>query len=188
VFVTFVGAECELKFAADRETLRTALTIPLPGEMTRGPVSQPLKSTYFDTDILDLMRRGVSLRVRQSGGDRILAIKADAHAHSGYFQRDEERAPLPSAKIALSVLDRRVSSELREIVGEKALAPRFGSDIRRTLKTIRFHGADIEVVLDEGFLFAGDRREPTDEIEPSSRPESRGRCSSSLLHSWARSP
>lgn len=31
--------------------------------------------------------------------------------------------------------------------------------------TLRFHGADIEVALDEGFLFAGKRREPTDEIE-----------------------
>jgi inorganic triphosphatase YgiF len=50
-------------------------------------------------------------------------------------------------------------------VGKKALAPRFGSDIRRTLKTVRFHGADIEVALDEGFLFAGKRREPTHEIE-----------------------
>jgi triphosphatase len=31
--------------------------------------------------------------------------------------------------------------------------------------TLRFHDADIEVALDEGFLFAGERREPTEEIE-----------------------
>jgi triphosphatase len=160
-----VGAERELKLVSDRDTLRTALTIPLPGEMTRGPVSQTLKSTYFDTDALDLMRRGASLRVRQSGGDRILGVKRDAHAHGGCFERDEGEAPLPSAEIDLSVLDRRISPELREIVGEKALAPRFGSDIRRTLKTLRFPSADIEVAFDEGFLFADDQREPTDEIE-----------------------
>ncbi len=58
-----------------------------------------------------------------------------------------------------------MSSGLRKIVDEKALAPRFGSDIRRTLKTLRFHGADIEVAFDEGFLFAGEQREPTAEIE-----------------------
>ena len=157
--------ERELKFAADRDTLKTALTLPLPGAIIRGPVSQALKSTYFDTETLDLMRRGVSLRVRQSGGKCILGVKKDAHAHGGYFERDEAEAPLPSSKVDLNVLDRRISSELSEIVGKKALAPRFGSDIRRTLKTLRFHGADIEVALDEGFLFAGERREPTDEIE-----------------------
>ena len=112
-----------------------------------------------------MARRGFSLRVRQSGVDCILGIKKDAHAHGGYFERDEAEAPLPSSKVDLSVLDRSISSELSEIVGKKALAPRFGSDIRRTLKTLRFHGADIEVALDEGFLFAGKRREPTHEIE-----------------------
>jgi triphosphatase len=160
-----VRTERELKFVADRDTLRTALTIPLPGEVTHGPVSQVLKSTYFDTETLELARRGFSLRVRQLGGDCILGVKKGAHAHGGYFERDEEEAPLPSSKVDLNVLDRRISSELREIVGKKALAPRFGSDIRRMLKTLKFQGADIEVALDEGFLFAGKRREPTHEIE-----------------------
>jgi hypothetical protein len=41
-----VRTEQELKFVIDRDTLRIALTIPLPGEMTQGPVSQTLKSTY----------------------------------------------------------------------------------------------------------------------------------------------
>ena len=94
-----------------------------------------------------------------------MGIKKDSHAHGGYFERDEEETPLPSAKVDLNALDRKVSSELRKIVGKKTLAPRFGSDIQRTLMTLRFHGADIEVALDEGFLFAGERRESTDEIE-----------------------
>ena len=126
--------ERELKFVVDSDTLRTALTIPLPGEMTDGPVSQALKSTYFDTETLELMRGGVSLRVRQSGGDCILGVKKDASCSWWYFERHEEEAPLPSSKVDLNVLDGRISSELREIVGEKAFAPRFGSDIRRTLK------------------------------------------------------
>jgi inorganic triphosphatase YgiF len=157
-------AERELKFAVDRDTLRPALTIPLQGRMTRGPLSQALKTTYFDTDALDLMRQGLSLRVRQSGGTCTLGVKKDVHAHAGYFERDEEEAPLPSTELNLDVLAGKTSSQLREIVGEKTLKPRFGSDVRRTLKTLRFYGADIEVALDEGFLFAGKRREPTNEI------------------------
>jgi hypothetical protein len=34
-----VHTERELKFVADRATLKTALTRPLPGAMIRGPVS-----------------------------------------------------------------------------------------------------------------------------------------------------
>ena len=83
--------ERELKFVADRNTLRTALTIPLPGEVTHGPVSQVLKSTYFDTETLELARRGFSLRVRQSGVDCILGVKKDAHAHGGYFSAMRRR-------------------------------------------------------------------------------------------------
>ena len=160
-----VHAERELKFAADQDTLRAALTIPLQGKMTRSPLSQDFKTTYFDTDALDLMQHGVSLRVRQSGGNCILGVKKDVHDHTGYFERDEEEAPLPFTELNLDVLGRKTSSQLREIVGEKTLAPQFGSDVRRTLKTLRFHGADIEVALDQGFLFGGERREPTNEIE-----------------------
>lgn len=160
-----VHAERELKFAVDRDTLRAAVTIPLQGKMTRSPLSQDLKTTYFDTDALDLMRRGLSLRVRQSGGNCTLGVKKDVRAHAGYFERDEEEAPLPSTELNLNVLGRKTSSQLREIVGEKTLEPRFGSDVRRTLKRLRFHSADIEVALDEGFVFAGKRREPTCEIE-----------------------
>ena len=79
--------ERELKFVADRNTLRTALTIPLPGEVTHGPVSQVLKSTYFDTETLELTRRGISLRVRQSGGDCILGVKKLAAGISSGMRR-----------------------------------------------------------------------------------------------------
>jgi triphosphatase len=160
-----VHSERELKFAADQDTLKAVLKVPLQGQMMRSPLAQHLKTTYFDTDALDLMREGLSLRLRQAGGSCTLGVKKDVHAHAGYFERDEEEAPLPSTELNLDVLGRKTSSRLRETVGEKMLEPRFGSDVRRTLKTLRFHGADIEVALDEGFLFAGKRREPTNEIE-----------------------
>ena len=47
-----VHTERELKFAADRATLKTALTRPLPGGVIQGPFSQALKSTCFDTKAL----------------------------------------------------------------------------------------------------------------------------------------
>ena len=85
-------AERELKFTVDRDTLRAAQTTPLQAQMKRRPVSQNLTTTYFDTDALDLMQHGVSLRVRQSGRTCTLGVKKDVHAHAGYFERDEEEA------------------------------------------------------------------------------------------------
>ena len=160
-----MSTERELKFVADRETLRIALTIPLPGKMTHGPVSQAIKTTYFDTEALDLMRHGVTLRVRQSGGGCTLGVKRHMHAPAGYFQREEDEAPLPSTELNLDVLSRKTSLQLKKIAGKKALVPRFGSDVCRTVKILSFYGSDIEVALDEGFVFAGHKREPTHEIE-----------------------
>ena len=83
--------------------------------------------------------------------------------------------PIPCSSLELARrnssdrgLRRRVTDiarELEDIVGDKKLAPRFGSDVRRTLRMVTFRSAEIEVALDDGFLFAGDRREPTHEIE-----------------------
>ena len=98
-----MSTERELKFVVDRGTLRIALTIPLPGKMTYGPVSQALKSTYFDTETMGLMRRGVSLRVRQLGEEYVLGVRKNAHPHGGYFEREEHEWPLPSSKIDLNV-------------------------------------------------------------------------------------
>jgi inorganic triphosphatase YgiF len=73
----------------------------LLGVVIQGPFSQALKSTCFDTKALELMRRGVSLRVRQSGEECVLGVKKNAHAHGVYFEREEDEAPLPSSKVDL---------------------------------------------------------------------------------------
>ena len=129
-----MSTERELKFVADRETLRIALTIPLPGKINHGPVSQVIKTTYFDTEALDLMRHGVTLRVRQSGGGCTLGVKRHMHAPAGYFQREEDDT-VQSTELNLDVLSRKTSLQLKKIAGKKALVPRFGSDVCRTVKT-----------------------------------------------------
>lgn len=45
------------------------------------------------------MRYGVHLRVRQSGEECVLGVKKNADAHGGYFEREEDEAPLPSSKV-----------------------------------------------------------------------------------------
>ena len=156
--------ERELKFIADRDTFKTAAALPVLGKASDS-AGRRIKSVYFDTDGLDLMRRRITLRMRRMQGRCIVGVKKSMHSDGSHFERGEMEAPSPTAELDLSLLDQETVGELRSVIGEKALAPRFGSDIRRTLKTVRLHGAEIEAAFDSGFLFAGERREPTYEIE-----------------------
>jgi inorganic triphosphatase YgiF len=156
--------ERELKFIADRDTFKTAGALRLLGEAS-DTAARPAKSVYFDTEGLDLMRRRITLRMRRMEGRCIIGVKKGMHSDQSHFERNEVEAPSPTPELDLSLLDKETAGELRSVIGEKALAPQFGSDIRRTVKTVRLHGAEIEVAFDSGFLFAGERREPTYEIE-----------------------
>jgi inorganic triphosphatase YgiF len=176
-----VHTERELKFLADRTALRTALTLPLPGAVIQGPFSQALKSTYFDTKALELMRHGVSLRVRQSGGKCILGFKRDVCAHGGYFEREEDEAALPSSKVDLNVLDRKVSSELRGSSARRRsrrdLAQTFGERLRRSGSIAQTS----KLPSMKAFSSPATGKSRLMKSSSSLRPESLARCSISAL-------
>ena len=157
--------ERELKFLTDPETFKAALTNPLFGQKIAAKPPQAIKSVYFDTERGDLLHRGVTLRVRRTNCRMILGVKKEAPPDGSFFERAEAETPSPSAEPDLSLLDKDIAQELEDIVGDKKLGPRFGSDVDRTLRMVTFRSAEIEVALDDGFLFAGERREPTHEIE-----------------------
>ncbi|MGO9419372.1 CYTH and CHAD domain-containing protein [Roseiarcus sp.] len=159
------GAERELKFVADRKTLRAALASPPLGGEAGPPAWRKLKTVYFDTDEGDLSRARVALRVRRSRDGWVMGLKRAAAEDRGAFEREETEVASPSGDLDLSLFDKATAREITDITGDKSLAPRFGSDIRRAARTIETNGAAIEVAFDEGFLFAGERRAPTAEIE-----------------------
>ncbi len=159
------GAERELKFVADRRTLKAALALPLLGGAAEAPEWRRLKSVYFDTEDGDLMRQGVTLRVREEKATFVMGLKRTAESKRGFFDRDELEVKSQSAEPDLSLFDEAITSKINKIIGEKPLAARFGSEIRRATSAIELGGATIEVALDDGFLFAGERRDPVHEIE-----------------------
>ena len=159
------GAERELKFVADRKTLKTALVLPILGGGAEAQKRRRLESVYFDTEDGDLMRHGLALRVRRSKGAYVMGLKKAAESKRGFFDRDELEVTSPSAEPNLALFGEAVAGEIEEVAGGKPLAAKFGSDIRRATRTVEFGGASIEVAVDQGFLFAGEQREPTSEIE-----------------------
>jgi inorganic triphosphatase YgiF len=158
------GVERELKFLVDRKTLKEAVAAPVLGGES-GPVSwRKLRTVYFDDEAGDLTRARVGLRIRRANGRWVIGVKRAA-AEAGSFEREEIEAQAPSGDLDLSLFDESLAGELRRLTGSNPLEPRFGSEVRRATRTIQARGAAIEVAFDKGYLFAGERRAATAEIE-----------------------
>lgn len=124
-----------------------------------------LISTYYDTQTLELRRRGLSLRVREQAGRFIQTVKAEDTRAAGLLARGEwedvlaENRPDPAAAQSGPHLPQGSGADLR---------PLFTTDIRRTVIEIepRF-GTRIEAAVDQGEvrLTGGDAAEPISEIE-----------------------
>ncbi len=158
------GAERELKFLVGAEAFDAALALPLLGGPDGGS-SRRLESVYFDTDHADLAGAGVALRIRRVDGGFVQGLKRAADSDRGAFEREEREVKSPSAEPDLALFDETAARDLAKIVGGESLAAKFGSDVRRTTRTIAFASAELEIAFDSGFLFAGERREPVREIE-----------------------
>ena len=116
--------ERELKFLGDPETFKAALTNPLLGQKTAAkPAPQLIKSFYFDTESGDLLRQGVTLRVRQMNRRMILGVKKEAPPDGWFFERAEVETPSRSAEPDLSLFDKDIARELEDIVSDEKLAP-----------------------------------------------------------------
>lgn len=159
------GVERELKFLADRKVLKAAEASPILGGEAGALTWRRLRTVYFDDEDGDLSRARIALRVRRADGGFVMGLKREASEDRGAFEREETEVPLPTGEPELSRFPKTVAREVTDVTGNKPLAPKFGSDIRRAARTIEAHGAAIEVAFDDGFLFAGERRAPIAEIE-----------------------
>ncbi|TGR00950.1 inorganic triphosphatase [Mesorhizobium sp. M4B.F.Ca.ET.190.01.1.1] len=118
-------------------------------------------SIYFDTPGWDLSMRGLSLRIRQSGNERIQTVKAGDGAAAGSFTREEWERPVPGDR---PILD---DPQIRDLLAEAGpeLAPLFEVHVKRHSWTVIDGDATIEVALDIGKVVAADREAPLCEIE-----------------------
>lgn len=119
------------------------------------------RSIYFDTPGWDLSKRGLSLRIRQSGNERIQTVKAGDGAAAGSFRRQEWERPVAGDT---PILDGPQIQDLLAGAGPK-LAPLFEVYVQRHRWNVTDGDAMIEVALDLGKVVAADREAPLCEIE-----------------------
>jgi inorganic triphosphatase YgiF len=157
--------EIELKLVVPAEARAAVLR-----ELRRGKLrQQTLRARYFDTADDALARHAVALRLRQEGRRWVQTAKAASPDPLLRFEHEVElplgRAPvLDPRRHQGSPADRALQRAL-QASETAALAMRFATDVKRLSRTVRSHGARIELAFDEGSVRAGERAEPICELE-----------------------
>ncbi|WP_044552319.1 inorganic triphosphatase [Mesorhizobium japonicum] len=119
------------------------------------------RSIYFDTPGWDLSKRSLSLRIRQSGNEKIQTLKAADGTAAGSFTRQEWERPVAGDT---PIVDDPQIRDLRAGAGPE-LAPLFEVHVKRHRWNVVDGDATLEVTLDLGKVVAADREAPLCEIE-----------------------
>ncbi len=154
--------EIELKLAVP-QAAREAVRRRLRAWGTERAVK--FASVYFDTSDRRLASRRCALRVRRIGeGPKAHWVQTfkSGDETGALSRRSEWEAIVPGPRPRI---ESAVDSPLPQLLGARRLVPVFRTEFERTLRSVRFQGALIEVALDEGSVRAGRRSEPISELE-----------------------
>ncbi|WP_309646586.1 CHAD domain-containing protein [Phenylobacterium sp.] len=146
--------EIELKFLCEPSDLSAVLAAAPDGE----DQSKDLVSVYYDTPDGDLRKQRISLRIRESGGQRVQTLK-----RGDGFAREEHEAALNGVDLDLAMP--ALKAALPAAARRKSLAPRFTVRVVRRQRTLEFEGSRIEMAVDEGEVETGDRVRRISEVE-----------------------
>ena len=129
------------------------------------PVTRRLQNIYYDTPKLDLHNSAMALRLRHAGRQWLQTLKGGGSVQGGLHQRDEWEVPVKRAALDFSATqavewDEHLRPSLR-----KKLKPVFVTDFSRNSRMLDFHGAQIELCMDQGEVRTGQRSMPICELE-----------------------
>ncbi len=119
-----------------------------------------MQTTYYDTADGSLSARKWTLRQRLENGVKVCTLKTPAGDSRNEWQVCRER--IEDGIDALCKLG--APKELLELTAA-GVRPICGAEFTRLAATVTLKGAEVEVALDEGVLFAGQRRSPLCELE-----------------------
>ena len=163
--------EFELKFEIPSVRLKSVATAVLEGKATR----QRLQASYFDTADGALAVHGIVVRMRKEGRRWVQTAKAPT---ADLLERLEHNAALPvghGGAVPALDLSRHRSTPVGKII-DQALGlkasdnyPRldllYGTDVQRITRLVASGSSVIEVVLDQGRVFADGHSQSICELE-----------------------
>lgn len=133
----------------------------------RAPVRRRLHGIYYDTPALDLLRKGIALRVRKEGGAWVQTVKGSGSVHAGLHERPESEARVAGPRPDLSrVKGKAFAGALRPSRIRDALRPVFVTEFERSRRLLQLEtGTIVEASIDRGVIRSGLRAEPLAELE-----------------------
>lgn len=153
--VSAVATEYEYKFKADRSTLM-ALNAAFP----QATKEFQMETVYYDTPTSQLSARHYTLRRRLENGKSVCTLKTPA----GDARNEWETENAFIERAIPSLIAQGAPEELQELIKE-GLFPVCGAKFTRLAKTIPITDGVLELALDHGHLFAGERKAPLCEVE-----------------------
>lgn len=151
-----MGIEYELKFKAERKSQQDIREV-YPGAWQ----TISMETTYYDTPGDDLSALHYTLRRRFENGVSVCTVKTPA-AGAG---RCEWEVNCDTIEAAIEKLCKLGAPEKLMTLTEKGVLPVCGARFTRQALMVELPEGKVELALDEGILFAGDREIPLCEIE-----------------------
>jgi triphosphatase len=147
----------ELKLELTHEELSRVRSHPMLGDLAIGePVTRKTRSVYFDTPDHRLRSLGFSVRLHSEGNGWLQTIKGTA-ASANFHAYEEAHAAVAALEPDMrSIADPRVRRTLKKVLKRSKLSPVFETVIERTTRRLHSSGADVQLVLDEGIVRAGE--------------------------------
>jgi inorganic triphosphatase YgiF len=165
-------SEIELKLSASpRDFAKFTAALPRLATVVQGLQTKHVVTQYFETPDLALVRRGISLRLRDSDGHHSQGLKARRQPNDGTrpmlaSERGEWEWPVESGKLDFRPLNSEEAAALLPVHAVATLSSIFATDIRRTEVELEAgDGAHVKLALDQGRVVAGPREQPVCEIE-----------------------
>ncbi|HXV11094.1 MAG TPA: CHAD domain-containing protein [Burkholderiales bacterium] len=160
------ATEVELKLRVAPEAIRRLTAHPLL-KGTGRPVTQRLRSTYYDTPALDLLRQGIALRVRKEGESWVQTVKGGGTVKAGLHERPESEARVSGPEPDLTrIEDSTLARALHPPRIRDELRPVFVTDLRRSRRLLApREGTTIEASIDQGVIRSGEQVNRVSELE-----------------------
>lgn len=152
-----MGKEWELKYAVRKKEDLDAILAYTGGQAEEMTMS----AVYYDTENLDLQKRKWTLRLRKEGARSVVTMKT---AGDGFSRGEWEYEAQNLENCASHLVSLGAPQELLAILSAP-LRPVCGAEFTRCAAKLTLPSAEVELALDYGRLFKGEKEVPLCEME-----------------------